>query len=397
MKKLAILLSFTASLALANSVDEIVKSAYENNQDLKSLQKAIDTASYNITLSKKWKDPVLTFGVNDIHFDEPLKRDKEPMQAQYVGFSQIIPIGKKLDIQEDIAKKDKSIASLLLEDKKLKLKSKIYEASYNILMLEQKMKLLNSYERNIKKLKKLSNDLYKFGKSNQNEVLNADISLVNLEIQKQNLQNMIDNSYLKLEQITYKKIDNISNSVDIKKLVLHMDVNSHPKIKMQELKSKKFLDVARLEKENEQSDIKLNVAYFNRDSKYEDYANISVNIPLSIYKTQKVKALRARSKANEVSSKIQDLKQSLQTQVKVLQNNANVAYENYKLIQKRVIPLKRKIQKNIENYNSFSQIKPQMAIRNLNELISYELKAIDEKIKYFSNYSQTKYYETRSK
>ena len=394
MKKLAILLSFTASFALANSVDEIVKSAYENNQDLKSLQKAIDTASYNITLSKKWKDPVLTFGVNDIHFDEPLKRDKEPMQAQYVGFSQIIPVGKKLDIQEDIAKKDKSIASLLLEDKKLKLKSKIYEASYNILMLEQKMKLLNSYERNIKKLKNLSNDLYKFGKSNQNEVLNADISLVNLEIQKQNLQNMIDNSYLKLEQITYKKIDNISNSVDINKLVLHMDVNSHPKIKIQELKSKKFLDLARLEKENERSDIKLNVAYFNRDSKYEDYANISVNIPLSIYKTQKVKALRARSKANEVSSKIQDLKQSLQTQVKVLQNNANVAYENYTLIQKRVIPLKRKIQKNIENYNSFSQIKPQMAIRNLNELISYELKAIDEKIKYFSNYSQTKYYET---
>jgi len=397
MKKLAILLSFTASFALANSVDEIVKSAYENNQDLKSLQKAIDTASYNITLSKKWKDPVLTFGVNDIHFDEPLKRDKEAMQAQYVGFSQIIPVGKKLNIQEDIAKKDKSIASLLLEDKKLKLKSKIYEASYNILMLEQKMKLLNSYERNIKKLKKLSNDLYKFGKSNQNEVLNADISLVNLEIQKQNLQNMIDNSYLKLEQITYKKIDNISNSVDINKLVLHMDVNSHPKIKIQELKSKKFLDVARLEKENERSDIKLNVAYFNRDSKYEDYANISVNIPLSIYKTQKVKALRARSKANEVSSKIQDLKQSLQTQVKVLQNNANVAYGNYTLIQKRVIPLKRKIQKNIENYNSFSQIKPQMAIVSLNELISYELKAIDEKIKYFSNYSQTKYYETRVK
>jgi len=397
MKKLAILLSFTASLALANSVDEIVKSAYENNQDLISLQKAIDTASYNITLSKKWKDPVLTFGVNDIHFDEPLKRDKEPMQAQYVGFSQIIPVGKKLDIQEDIAKKDKSIASLLLEDKKLKLKSKIYEASYNILMLEQKMKLLNSYERNIKKLKKLSNDLYKFGKANQNEILNADISLVNLQIQKQNLQNMIDNSYLKLEQITYKKIDNISNSIDINKLVLHMDVNSHPKVKMQELKSKKFMDVARLEKENERSDIKLNVAYFNRDSKYEDYANISVNIPLSIYKTQKVKALRARSRANEVSLKIQDIKQSLQTQVKVLENNANVAYGNYTLIQKRVIPLKRKIQKNIENYNSFSQIKPQMAIRNLNELISYELKAIDEKIKYFSNYSQTKYYNARQK
>ena len=50
------------------------------------------------------------------------------------------------------------------------------------------------------------------------------------------------------------------------------------------------------------------------------------------------------------------------------------------------------MQKNIENYNSLKGLKSQIAIQNLNELISYEIKAIDEKMKFFSNYSKSKYY-----
>lgn len=397
MKKLAILISFSISSAFALSVDEIVKSTYLNNQDLKSIEKSIEVTSASIELSQKWKDPVLTLGVNDIHFDKPFKRDSEPMQAQYIGLSQVIPTGNKLDIQKDIAKKDKSIAKQILEDKKLLLKSKIYELSYNIVLLEQKIKLLNSYERNIKNLKKLSNDLYKFGKSNQNEVLNASVSLVDIEIKKRNLQNMIDNLYLKLEQISYSNIDSIDLSSDMKKLVLTMNENEHPLIKIQNLKSKKFKDISKLEKENKIPDVKLNVAYFSRDDKYKDYANISVNIPLSVYKTQDVKAIKAKLEANRVDTKTEDIKKSLTTQLKVLQNNANIAFTNYKLIKKQVVPLKIKMQRNLENFNSFSQVKPQMAIKNLNELISYEIKALDEKISYFTNYSKSKYYILKAK
>lgn len=391
MKKLVIALGFTITASFSMTVEDIVKSTYENNQDLKSLETSIKTASYNISLAKKWSDPVLTLGVNDIQFDSPLKRDIEPMQAQYIGISQVIPRKKKLDIKENIAQKDKAITTLLLEEKKLKLKSKVYELSLNILIQEEKIKLLNSYERNIKKLKKLSTALYSYGKSTQNEILNSDISLVNLKIQKQNLQNMIDNLYLKLEQITYKKIEKVSSSIDIRKLVLDMNINTHPKIKLENLKTKKFLDIASLEQENEKPDIKLNVAYFNRES-YEDYANISVNIPLTVNKTQKLKALKARSMASEQVSKIEEIKHSFKIEVLTLQNSANTSFENFNLIQKKIIPLKRKIQKNLENYNSVSSIKPQRAIINLNELISYELKAIDEKAKYYSFYSKTTYY-----
>lgn len=397
MKKIALALSFTLVSGFSTSLETIVDNALKNNYDLKSIEKSISIANENIKLSTKWKNPTLTFGVNDIHFDEPTSRDKEPMQAQYIGFSQVIPTGNKLSIKEDIAKKDKRIVSLNLEDKKLKLKAKVYEASYNILVLEKKLELLNSYEKNIRKLEKLSTSLYKYGKSSQNEILNAKISYSNIQIQKQNLKNTIDNLYLKLEQITYTKIDLIKSNLDMKKLVLNMNIESHPRIQLEEEKAKKFNDIAKLEIENEKSDIKLNVAYFNRDDKYKDYANISVNIPLSLYKTEKVKSIKAKIEASRVNDRLVDLKQGFKTELTILQNNMNNTLSNYKLIEKNIIPIKKKIQKNIENYNSFSQIKPQMAIQNLNELISFEIKAYEQMKEYFSFLSKSKYYMTEVK
>ena len=392
MKKIALALSFALSSSFAISLDEMVDNALKNNQDLKSIESSIKIADENIKLSKKWKNPTLTFGVNDIHFDEPFKRDLEPMQAQYIGFSQVIPIGKKLEIKEAISKRDKNIITLVLEDKKLALKSKIYEASYSILILEEKLKLLASYEKNIKKIEKLSKSLYSYGKSNQNEILSAKIAFSNVQIQKQNLKNMIDNSYLRLEQITYTKIEDIQSDLNIKSLILNMDIQLHPKIKIQEERVQKFNQVSKLELENERGDYKVNIAYFNRDSKYKDYANISVNIPLSLYKSEKIKARKAKLKTVQINDKLKDIKQEFNTKVLILQNNINNAYSNYKVIQKTIIPLKTKMQKNIENYNSLKGLKSQIAIQNLNELISYEIKAIDEKMKFFSNYSKSKYY-----
>lgn len=397
MKKIACLLSLLVSSSFAISLDEMVDNAFQNNQNLLSIEKAISIADENIKLSTKWKNPTLTLGVNDIHFDEPTKRDLEPMQAQYIGFSQVIPVGNKLDIKKSIAKKDRNIISYSLEDKKLILESKIYELSYNILILEQRLILLHKFEKNIKKIEKLSNALYSHGKSNQNEILNAKIAYSNIQIQKQNLKNSIDNLYIKLEQITYKKVDKIDASLNVKELVLSMDIQNHPKIKMQKINTNKYEDLSNLELENERGDIKLNLAYFNRDDKYKDYANISVNIPLSLYKTEKIKAVKAKIKAKEIVNKLEDIKQNFKTELRILQNNINNAYYKYELIQNSIIPLKRKMQRNIENYNSFQGIKPQMAIRNLNELITYELKSYDHLKEYFSNYSKSKYYMAKAK
>ena len=395
MKKILLCSSLTVCLLSAVTIDELVKNTNENNYDLKSIDKSINIANHQISLSKKWQNPVLSLGLNDLWLNDLSSRDKEAMQASFIGLSQVIPTGSKLEIKEKIAQKDRNIQILNLEDKKLELESKVYEYVYTILLLERKYKLLESYEQNIKKLETLFTSLYQYQKVTQNEILNSQISALDISLQKQNLKNMIDNSYLKLEQITYTKIDKIEENIDIKKINLLTINQEHPKFKTLEEMANKSKNMADLEAEKKIPDVMLNVAYFQRDSRFNDYVNVSVSFPLPIYDTENTARLQAKMNMNETNDKLEQLKHNFLMQSEILKNSLNSSYTNYYLIEEKIIPIKEKIQTNIETYTSFDKIKPQESIKNLNELISYETKAIDELQKYYEAYSQLLYFTNK--
>ena len=395
MKKILLCFSLTVCLLSAVTIDELVKNTNENNYDLKSIDKSINIANHQISLSKKWQNPVLSLGLNDLWLNDLSSRDKEAMQASFIGLSQVIPTGSKLEIKEKIAQKDRNIQILNLEDKKLELESKVYEYVYTILLLERKYKLLESYEQNIKKLETLFTSLYQYQKVTQNEILNSQISALDISLQKQNLKNMIDNSYLKLEQITYTKIDKIDENIDIKKINLLTINQEHPKFKTLEEMANKSKNMADLEAEKKIPDLMLNVAYFQRDSKFNDYVNVSVSFPLPIYDTENTARLQAKMNMNETKDRLEQLKHNFSMQSEILKNSLNSSYTNYNLIEEKIIPIKEKIQTNIETYTSFDKIKPQESIKNLNELISYETKAIDELQKYYEAYSALLYFTNK--
>ena len=395
MKKILLCSSLTVCLLSAVTIDELVKNTNENNYDLKSIDKSIEVANHQISLSKKWQNPTLSLGLNDLWLNDLSSRDKEAMQASFIGLSQVIPTGSKLEIKEKIAQKDRNIQILNLEDKKLELESKVYEYVYTILLLEKKYKLLESYEQNIKKLETLFTSLYQYQKVTQNEILNSQISALDISLQKQNLKNMIDNSYLKLEQITYTKIDKIEENIDIKKINLLSINQEHPKFKTLEEMANKSKNMADLEAEKKIPDVMLNVAYFQRDSRFNDYVNVSVSFPLPIYDTENTARLQAKMNMNETNDKLEQLKYNFSIQSEILKNSLNSSYINYNLIEEKIIPIKEKIQTNIETYTSFDKIKPQESIKNLNELISYETKAIDELQKYYEAYSQLLYFTNK--
>ncbi|MGB3750937.1 MAG: TolC family protein [Arcobacteraceae bacterium] len=392
LRNIAIVAYLSVSSSFAISLDDMVDNVLKKNQNIKSLEQSILVANKQIDISDNWNNPVLTFGANDVQFEDSLKRDREPMQAQYIGYSQVIPIGEKLEIKKEISIRDKTITTYKLEDQKLKLKSKIYEYGYSIVILEKKYELLNKYLKNIQSLEELSNSLYENGKMKQTDIINLKISYSNIVLKQKNLQNLINNLYLKLSELTYSKIESIELSLDIKAITLSREFNSHPQLLLIKEKSLKYIDVSRLELEKRTSDIKFNIAYFQRDSKYEDYANFSINIPLAIHGTEKINALKAKLKANEINGILNDLENSFKTSVSILQNDLNNSISTYKIIKGTILPLKGEVQENIESYNRFSQITPQDTIKNLNDVIKYELMLLDEMKKYFTAYSKSLYF-----
>lgn len=392
MLKILFSSSLVISLLGAVSIDELVNDSFEKNYDIKSLEKSIEIANHQIAIAKNWENPMIAFKTNEIMFDKPLSNQKE----YGVELSQAIPIGKKLDIEENIAKNDRNIQIYSLEDKKLELESKIYEYSYNILIFEKRYELLNTYQKNLKKLENLNTLLQKYEKATLNEVIDTQISSLDLKLEQENLKNSIDNLYLNLEQITYKKVDSITQNLDIKRVdkeKVTSNLSSHPQVKTLEENSTKYSQMASLEDAKRFSSVTLSLEYMQ--NKEQDYANVTVAIPLPIYKTENVNRIKAKLNANETNDKLDSLLHNLSLETQIYVNNLNQNVRNYEVIQKEIIPLKQKIQKNIENYNSFEKSNPQDSIKNLNELITYELKALDEVQKYYENYSKLLYYSNK--
>ena len=392
---LRILLSsfLASSLLSAVTIDELVKNSFEKNYDLKSLNKSIQVANEQIKVSKNWENPMLAFKTNNIGLNKPLSNQKE----YGVELSQVIPIGRTLDIEENIAKKDRNIKQFDLEDKKLELESKIYEYSYNILILEKRYKLIEHYLKNIEKLEELYSSLYKYQKASLNEVLNTKVSYLDLKLELDNLKTTIDNLYLNLELISYEKVQTIDDRIDIKEInkasINQELIITHPKVKTLEEDSSKYKEMASLEEAKKYSNVTLRVEYMQNDE--QDYGNITVGIPLPLYKTENINALKAKLNSNETNDKLDSFIHNLSLQTNIYLNNLNQSARNYRLIQKEIIPLKQKIQTNIENYNSFELAKPEESINNLNELITYETKALDEALKYYESYSQLIYFTNK--
>ncbi|MFV7791408.1 TolC family protein, partial [Aliarcobacter lanthieri] len=116
MKRVVFVLSIIISSLSATSIEELVNSSFSKNYDLKGLEKSIEVANYQIKLAKNWENPMLEFKTNMIMLNKNYLND----QKEYgVEISQAIPIGNRLDIEESIAKKDKDIQEILLEDKRL--------------------------------------------------------------------------------------------------------------------------------------------------------------------------------------------------------------------------------------------------------------------------------------
>jgi len=390
--KITLLVYLFISSGFAISLDEMVDRVLANNPDLKSLEHSIEVTNSQINLSSNWKNPTLSLGVNDIQFDHPSKRDIEAMQAQYIGFSQVIPMGEKLELQKEISLKDKQIALYMFEDKKLQLKSLVYQYGYSIIILEKKYKLLNKYLENIKSLEELSSSLYENGKMNQTDIIDLKISYSKIVLKQQNLKNLINNLYLKLEELTFTKIDAVELSLDLRAFKFTTLFDTHPKLLILKEKSLQYNDISQLELEKRTSDVKLNVTYFNRDSKYEDYANVSVNIPLSIYGTEKTSAMKAKQQASQMNSSLENLNNTFRSSVLILQNDLDNALLSYKIIKETILPFKEKAQRNIESYNKFSLTSPQTTIKNLNEVITYEEMILDEMQNYFTAYSKALYF-----
>ncbi|MDX4061389.1 TolC family protein [Aliarcobacter skirrowii] len=393
MKKVVFTSLIFASYLFGTSIEDIVQKSLQNNFDIKSLENSIEIANFQIKQAKNWENPMISFKVNDIM----LNKNYLNKQKEYgIELSQAIPIGKRLELEESIAKKDKLLKEQTLQDIKLEFESKIYLYSYTILILENRLKLLNEYQKNLNRLEELYTKLYLYDKVSLNEILNTQISKYDLQMKINELQITKDNLYLSLEQISYEKIDKIDDSLvlkDINRQQIEEQLIFHPKIQTLQTTSQKYKDTAQLEDAKKFSSITLALEYMQ--NKEQDYANITISMPLPIYNTENINKLKANLNTNETNNKLDSQIHNLKLQTKIYLNNLEQYKTNYKILQEKIVPIKQKIQKVLEEFVGFDKESLKENLNSLNELIDYEIKASEQLEKYFENYSELIYYSNK--
>ena len=393
MKKIVFTSLIFASYLFGTSIENIVQKSLQNNFDIKSLENSIEIANFQIKQAKNWENPMISFKANDIMLNKNYLNN----QKEYgIELSQAIPIGKKLELEESIAKKDKLLKEQTLQDIKLEFESKIYLYSYTILILENRLKLLNEYQKNLNRLEELYTKLYSYDKVSLNEILNTQISKYDLQMKINELQTTKDNLYLSLEQISYEKIDKIDDSLvlkDINRQQIEEQLIFHPKIQTLQTTSQKYKDTAQLEDAKKFSSITLALEYMQ--NKEQDYANITMSMPLPIYNTENINKLKANLNTNETNNKLDSQIHNLRLQTKIYLNNLEQYKTNYKILQEKIVPIKQKIQKVLEEFVGFDKESLKENLNSLNELIDYEMKASEQLEKYFENYSELIYYSNK--
>ncbi|MCT7528436.1 TolC family protein [Aliarcobacter cryaerophilus] len=393
MKKVVFTSLIFASYLFGTSIENIVQKSLQNNFDIKSLENSIEIANFQIKQAKNWENPMISFKANDIMLNKNYLNN----QKEYgIELSQAIPIGKKLELEESIAKKDKLLKEQTLQDIKLEFESKIYLYSYTILILENRLKLLNEYQKNLNRLEELYTKLYSYDKVSLNEILNTQISKYDLQMKINELQTTKDNLYLSLEQISYEKIDKIDDNLvlkDINRQQIEEQLIFHPKIQTLQTTSQKYKDTAQLEDAKKFSSITLALEYMQ--NKEQDYANITMSMPLPIYNTENINKLKANLNTNETNNKLDSQIHNLRLQTKIYLNNLEQYKKNYKILQEKIVPIKQKIQKVLEEFVGFDKESFKENLNSLNELIDYEMKASEQLEKYFENYSELIYYSNK--
>lgn len=395
LKKSLVSSIILSSLLNAQTIENIVNNTLNNNASLKAIESSIEASKEQIKLSHKWSNPIISFGATDIQFEDTLNRDKEAMQAQFVGITQTLPLGKKLEIEKDIAINEYDISKYQFYDKQLQLKSSIYEYSYNIKLLEERFNLITEFISNNNKLHSLLTKLYEHDKATKIQIIENELLSKDLKLKSQNIKTLIQTMKYKLQELSYENIETIDFITDLKKLNFKANINNHPKILELEKTREKFIKQSNLEKEKKYSDLKMSLTYFQRDKKFNDYMNLSFAIPLSVFDTENIKSAKAKFKSMETNHKIEDLKIRFLTQIKNLEQKINDSIVTFNIIHEEILPKYYEMQKILENYNSYNAYKnfdTKSLIKNQNEIIKYKLKAIDEKENYFSSLAKLQYF-----
>ena len=346
-----------AFVGYALGASELESLAIQNSYEIKALKAKLNVLRTEVDLSDTWENPVLKIGANDILFDEPLRRDKEPMQNESITISQKIPTASKLTIKKGIATVDVSIGEAQLDEMILSVKKEMRILEHTLKKINTDLLIVQEYESVLEKLNAL-HVAYNYSSSHYADTFQTMISSKNIAIQKHRLLASQQSTIFKIESIINQKIPKAMNDLLTKanytlKNEEEKVLSTNPTLKKMRLFVQKSAQNTTFNQALEIPDVTLSLGYYHRDG-FDDYAAVSVAMPLPVYGKEKLGVQKAMQLRHVADENLRAAENKLLFELKNMMTQ-KAFMENQILLNQEILSEKEKIYENIKDTASTQQ------------------------------------------
>lgn len=133
--KTLILLCLSISIAISQTLDDYIKIALENNQELRAYKLQVEAADRKIKQVSTPSDPMLMLGIINLPTNFSFTADMMTMKE--IGISQMLMYPEKYSLMGKMAEKDYEIAKEIYESKRLELIASVKMLYFEILLYDK--------------------------------------------------------------------------------------------------------------------------------------------------------------------------------------------------------------------------------------------------------------------
>ncbi|MFT5168622.1 MAG: outer membrane protein TolC [Saprospiraceae bacterium] len=331
----AVFLSLGFHWVLAQSIDQLVEKAYENNLELRILNTEYLAALEKAKQVNQLPDPEFSAGV----FPLPVETR---LGGQFLRLSgaQMFPWSGTLDKMEQLEVSKARVLYERLDLKKLELRYEIKNAIFKLYELEKTQGILNKNIKILKSLEQIVLVKTETGKGSAADVLRVQLKLEELQQQIRILENKKAIPGIEVNQLLNQNTDTpilLKDSLDFAQLLFNKDSlisnirSNHPMIKMYGLKQEVSRNAILLNKAAQKPVFGAGLDYIFVDKRTDatpdhngrDILQIKATVKIPIYKK------KFQAKEREEQLKIQALDDQKTNLLSQYHANIEKAYTNF--------------------------------------------------------------------
>ncbi len=203
---IALLFVFSASMARAENLDQLVQLLLERNPAILAARRAVDAKRATVTSVRTLPDPTITFQTMG-NLLPPTLMAGDPSSARVLTLSQEIPFPGKLNLQGQIASTEADAQAWKYEEVRRETVAELKMAYYDLYLAQTLTDVVQKSKDLLAQFAEISEARYKVGQGEQQDVIKSQVEISRLLDRLATLRRDEDAALARINTLLYRPPD----------------------------------------------------------------------------------------------------------------------------------------------------------------------------------------------